>query len=257
VCTVAIGSQTGWVRVTQAEDRDALVVQFAPSLTPVLAPLLARLRNLFDLNARPDLIAAHLCSHERLAAAVAACPGLRVPGAFSGFELAWRAILGQRVSVRAATTLAGRLATEFGACLETPDPELNRLTPDPERIAGARLPDLVRLGIVRERALAIRELARAVAEGRVRLESGTDPAAAVEQLKEFPGIGEWTAQYIAMRALAWPDAFPHGDLGLLRGLGESSAVKLRALAEAWRPWRAYAAMHVWNGLGPPATKERP
>jgi AraC family transcriptional regulator of adaptative response / DNA-3-methyladenine glycosylase II len=123
---------------------------------------------------------------------------------------------------------------------------LSRLSPAPERLAEAAPESVSGLGITRERTRAIQALARAVADGGLRLEPGVDPEAAVAQLKEFPGIGEWTAHAIAMRALAWPDAFPHGDLGLLRGLGESSATRLRTAAESWRPWRAYAAMHVWN-----------
>jgi AraC family transcriptional regulator of adaptative response / DNA-3-methyladenine glycosylase II len=248
--TAAIGEHRGWLKVGPAGASDALDVEFTAALAPAIAPLLARLRHLFDLNARPDAIAAHLGGDARIGPAVSRLPGLRVPGAFDGFEAAWRAVLGQRISVRAATTLARRLAAEFGEPIATPDPALDRLTPSPARLAEAGPEALTRLGVIRGRALAIRALARAVADGRLRLEPGTDPEAAIERLKEIPGIGEWTAQVVALRALGWPDAFPHGDLGLLRGLGEPSAARVRALAEAWRPWRAYAVMYVWNGLSP-------
>jgi AraC family transcriptional regulator of adaptative response / DNA-3-methyladenine glycosylase II len=211
-------------------------------------------RHVFDLNARPDVIAAHLGADDRIGSAVARCPGLRVPGSFSGFELAWRAILGQRVSVRAATTISARLAAAFGEPIETPFPPLNRLTPDPSRVATAGAEELILLGMTRSRAASIQALARAMIEGHLRLEPGVDPEAAAAQLKAIPGIGEWTAQYVAMRALGWPDAFPHGDLGLLRALDETSPARLHTLAETWRPWRSYAVMHLWNGTADPTTR---
>ena len=173
-------------------------------------------------------------------------PGLRVPGAFDGFDLACRAILGQRISVRAATPLAGRLAARFGETIETPDPDLTRLAPDPDRVATAAVNDLVDLGIARAVAVAIGALARAVSDGRLRIEPGAQVESTIDQLCELPGVGPWTAHYIAMRGLGWPDAFPDGDLGLLRGLGESSAARVRNAAEAWRPWRAYAVLHLWT-----------
>jgi AraC family transcriptional regulator of adaptative response / DNA-3-methyladenine glycosylase II len=244
--TLAIGSNQGWLKVEPVQGRNALAVEFSATLAPALAPLLSRIRHVFDLNARPDLIASHLRTLARIGPAVDRCAGLRVPGAFSGFELAWRAVLGQRVSVRAATTLAGRFVDRFGTAIDTPNPVLNRLVPEPERIAEVKPEEISKLGMPRDRALCIKALAGAIADGSLRLEPGANPETTIEQLKEFPGIGEWTAQYIAMRALGWPDAFPHGDLGLLRALGETSAAGLRTIAEAWRPWRAYGVMHVWN-----------
>jgi AraC family transcriptional regulator of adaptative response / DNA-3-methyladenine glycosylase II len=244
--TVAIGKQEGWLKVEPAPGRHALVVELSSTLAPALPPLLARLRNLFDLNARPDVIEAHL-QHDRLMGPMTRrCSGLRVPGAFSGFELAVRAILGQQVSVRAATTLAGRFAAAFGRPIETPLPELNRLTPIARSVATAKLAELTGLGVTRSRAESIQSLARALDERKLHLEVGSEPEAAIEQLRALPGIGEWTAHYIAMRALRWPDAFPHGDLGLRKALGAASAWQVREAAEAWRPWRAYAAMHLWN-----------
>jgi AraC family transcriptional regulator of adaptative response / DNA-3-methyladenine glycosylase II len=169
-----------------------------------------------------------------------------VPGAFDGFELAVRAILGQRVSVRAATTLASRLADRMGEPIDTPVPELFRLSPSPAQLMAAQESELTKLGISAPRAKCIRAVARAVNERTLDLEPGPDPEAVTGTLKQLPGIGEWTAQYIAMRALRWPDAFPAGDLGLLKAWGETSPRRLRDASEAWRPWRSYAAMYLWE-----------
>jgi AraC family transcriptional regulator of adaptative response / DNA-3-methyladenine glycosylase II len=246
--TAAVGRHRGWLAVSPGKRLNTLSVEFSASLTSVLAPLLARLRALFDLGARPDVIAAQLSGDKWIGSAVRKLPGLRLPGALDGFELAWRAILGQQVSVRGASTLAARVAERFGEPIKTPDPALNRMTPDAERLAKIDVATVRQLGITSERARAIHELARAVANGELRLEGGVDPQATIGQLVELPGIGSWTAQYIAMRALSWPDAFPDRDLGLRHALGESSAARLRAIAEVWRPWRAYGVMHVWNQL---------
>jgi AraC family transcriptional regulator of adaptative response / DNA-3-methyladenine glycosylase II len=252
--TVALGKQRGWVRVLSLAGRDALRVELSSELAPVLPPLLARLRDLFDLNARPDKIAAHLRTDARLKPLVTRCPGLRVPGAYDGFELAVRAILGQQVSVRAATTLAGRFATALGEPCATPFPELNRLAPTPARVADAKALELTNLGITKQRAVSIQALARALVEGRLHLQPGCDPETTMGQLRELPGIGDWTAQYIALRALRWPDAFPAGDLGLLKAYPSRSPRELRAAAEAWRPWRAYAATYLWHQLNQKETQ---
>jgi AraC family transcriptional regulator of adaptative response / DNA-3-methyladenine glycosylase II len=245
--TVALGRLRGWLRVEPVAGRNLLAVAMSTSLAPMLPAILARLRNLFDLSARPDVIDAHLASDKRLAKSVRRVPGLRVPGAFDGFELAVRAILGQRISIAAATTLAGRLASAFGENIKTPSARLNRTFPAPARLASVAVPELTRLGITVPRATSLRELARAVVSGCIQLEPGVDPEFTIARLVELPGIGDWTASYIALRALRWPDAFPASDLGLLRGYGAKTAAVLRAAAEAWRPWRGYAAMHLWGG----------
>jgi AraC family transcriptional regulator, regulatory protein of adaptative response / DNA-3-methyladenine glycosylase II len=245
--TVHAAGRSGWLTVEPIPGRNALTVELAASLTPVLPLILGRLRDLFDLNARPDVIAAHLSADARLAPLVARRPGLRAPGAFDGFELAVRAVLGQRISVKAATTLAGRLAAAFGEPVETPFPALNRLTPSAECLAAADLSALCALGITSARATCLIGLARATVAKRITLEPGPDPEAAVGKLQECAGIGEWTAQYIALRALRWPDAFPAGDLGLLKAAGAATRA-LRTESAAWRPWRAYAAMHLWESL---------
>ncbi len=244
--TAAVGAWRGWLRVEPIDGREALAVELAPSLLPALADVLARVKDLFDLAARPDAIAAHLRGDSVMAGAVARRPGLRVPGAFDGFELTVRAILGQRISVRAATTLAGRLAARFGEPIETPFAGLDRLGPTAERLADADPRELAALGIAAPRATAIVAIARAAASGRLELRPGKDPEAAIDDLRRYPGLGDWTSHYIAMRALRWPDAFPAGDLGLLRAAGIDSPRRLRDAAEAWRPWRSYAAMYLWT-----------
>ena len=245
-----IGETRGWVKVEPSARRNALAVEISTPLAAVLPTLLPRLRCLFDLDARPDVIAAHLSADPRLARAASLLPGLRVPGSVDGFEMAVRAILGQRISVPGATTLAGRLAAVFGEPIETPFPMLNRLSPRPERLAMAEPSELVSLGIAAPRARAIAALARVVVDRRIELVPGADPELTIARLLELPGIGDWAAHYIAMRALRWPDAFPAADLGLLRATGLKSARELSRLAESWRPWRSYAALYLWNDPHP-------
>jgi AraC family transcriptional regulator of adaptative response / DNA-3-methyladenine glycosylase II len=246
--TVQIGKARGWIRVTRSKARHALLLEFTHSLTPVLPLLLSRVRALFDLDARPDVIARRLARDARLAPVVKANPGLRVPGAFNGFEMGLRAILGQQVTVKAATTIAGRFAAEFGEPLVTPMPELNRLTPRADRVARATIDDIAPLGIIAARARSIIALAKAQRSGELCLDGGAhhDPDEAIKRLAELPGIGPWTAHYIAMRALRWPDAFPKEDIAVRKNLGGVTPREAEALSRAWRPWRSYAVMHVWN-----------
>jgi AraC family transcriptional regulator of adaptative response / DNA-3-methyladenine glycosylase II len=247
VRTAKLGSHKGWICVRHAPDRCALLVELTHSLTPVLPALMGRLRHVFDLTARPDVIAAKLMQDEALADVVARNPGLRVPGAFDGFELAVRAILGQQVSVKGATTLAGRFVDAFGETFETPHAGLTSVSPTPERIAAAEVEELTALGIVQTRARSIIALAEEIATGRLALDAGARPNDTIEQLVALPGIGAWTAQYIAMRALRWPDAFPKEDLALRKNLGGVSAGRAEELSQAWRPWRSYATLHLWQG----------
>ncbi|HUE10459.1 MAG TPA: AlkA N-terminal domain-containing protein [Steroidobacteraceae bacterium] len=246
--TVAIGDKHGWIAVTRAKSGVALEVEMSQSLAPVIGAVIVRVKHLFDLGAAPDSVTELLSQDPTLAGVVRRLPGLRVPGAFDGFELAVRAVLGQQVSVRAATTLAGRWAHSFGAPLATPFPGLNRLTPDAERMAAVAADDIAALGIVGSRARALAALAHAVTERRVVLSYAANVEEQIEALQRLAGIGPWTAQYIAMRALHWPDAFPGGDLMLLKA-AQVSKKELHARAEAWRPWRAYAAHYLWQSLG--------
>jgi AraC family transcriptional regulator of adaptative response / DNA-3-methyladenine glycosylase II len=246
--TVRIGASTGWLRVTHERARHALVVEVPQDLAPALPALLRRVRALFDLDARPDVIARHLRRDPRLAPAIRAVPGLRVPGAFNGFELGVRAILGQQVTVKGATTLCGRLTHTFGDPVVTPFRELCRLPPTPTRLAEARPADIARHGIVGARARSLVALANAHVSGAIDLDrrDASRPDEVVDRLVEVPGIGPWTAQYIAMRALAWPDAFPKEDIAVRRALGGVTAARADVLSAPWRPWRSYAVMHLWR-----------
>jgi len=244
--TVRVGDRPGWLRVRHAPDERLLLVELTHSLAPVLPGVLTRLRHLFDLSARPDVIAAHLRRDTRLAEAIARRPGLRVPGAFDGFELAARAVLGQQVTVKGATTLAGRFVEALGEPVETPHGELHRACPTAERAAAADVGEVASLGVTRARAATIVTLAGEMASGRLALEAGGDAATAVAQLVALPGIGPWTAQYIAMRALRWPDAFPKEDVVLRKRLGGVTAAHAERLSQPWRPWRSYAVLHLWH-----------
>ena len=216
-----------------------------------LAPVVQRARRLFDLTADPSAVDAVLSDDPLLAAGVARRPGLRVPGAYDGFELAVRAVLGQQVSVAAASTLTGRLVAALGTPLDRPDGGLTHLFPGPETVAEA---DLDGIGVPGRRAAAVRALAAAVCAGDVVLDGPAEAGGARQALLRLPGIGPWTVAYVAMRAFRDPDAMPASDLGLLRALGRAGAGSrprdLELRAERWRPWRSYAAMHLWASLAP-------
>jgi AraC family transcriptional regulator of adaptative response / DNA-3-methyladenine glycosylase II len=232
----------GWVEVGLSPRKPALRVAVSASLARVLPPVLSRVKALMDLACNPTEVSRALGGLARRR------PGMRVPGAFDGFEVAVRAILGQQVSVAAARTVAGRFAATFGEPLDTPFGALNRIFPAAERIAGLPFGRIARLGMPGARARTVLALARAVADGSLDLMPNADIEATLDKLRALPGVGEWTAQYIAMRSLAWPDAFPHTDLGVMKALGETDARRVLAAGEAWRPWRAYAVMHLWNSL---------
>ena len=247
--TIAIGDGAGTIEVRAAAGEPHLLMRVRLARPERLLQVVERARRLFDLDADPVPIADHLAGSPELAPLVARRPGLRVPGAWDAFELAVRAVLGQQVTVRGATTLAGRLVRAFGTPLDRAEDGLTHLFPRPEALADA---DLAALGLPRARAATIRALAGAVASGEVVLDASRGLEDAVARLAAVPGIGAWTAHYIAMRALGEPDAFPAADLGLQRALGNSAGrlapARVAELAEAWRPWRAYAAMHLWAGL---------
>lgn len=244
--TVQLNQHKGWVVVKHAPQKNALLVEFTHSLISVLPALLGRLRDLFDLSARPDLIVEHLKKDKLLKAAVISSPGLRVPGAFDGFELAIRAILGQQVTVKAATTLTCRFVSAFSEKIETPFAELNRLSPLPTCITRVSIDDIAKLGIVRTRAKSIMALAKAYMIGNLQLNVKINPDIFIEQLVAIPGIGQWTAHYIAMRALHWPDAFPKEDIAVRNNLGGITAKQAEEMSQAWRPWRSYAVFHIWR-----------
>lgn len=256
--TVQLGASKGWVKVTQAKKKNALLLEFAHSLTPVLPALLSRVRDLFDLNARPDIIGKQLSKDKRLGALVRRTPGMRVPGAFSGFEIGLRAIIGQQVTVMSATTIACRFVEALGESCITPYPELNRLTPEAARVVKASVDDIAKLGIVSVRSKSIIALAQAEVSGEIPLDSGVhqNPEQTIKRLTALPGIGQWTAHYIAMRALRWPDAFPQEDTGVRNNLGGVSGKQAAEMSQAWRPWRSYAVLHIWkNPIGASMKRE--
>ena len=215
-----------------------------------LPAIIARVRRVFDLAADPLAISTHLSQDPVLAPLVALRPGLRVPGAWDGFELAVRAILGQQITVTAATALAGKLVRAYGQPLPAPTERLTHTFPTPQSLGGV---DIAALGMPRSRGLALSSLAAAVAADPAIFGPSRSLEEAVAQLKGLTGIGEWTAQYAAlMRELREPDAFPAADIGLMRALADEtgrrpSPAELLARAERWRPWRAYAALHLWAG----------
>lgn len=245
--SIMMGETTGWIAAEPEPSRHQLRVEVSSSLLSQLIPLQAQLRRLFDLDANPELISTDLNQDETLAPLVGKTAGLRVPGTLDVFELSLRAILGQQVSVKAATTLFGRFVDRFGAAVETPFHGVDRCAPTAAALAAANLQDLIDLGLTQRRANTVRELARALTEGRIALDRG-NRIQRVEQLLSIPGIGPWTAQYIAMRALNDPNAFPASDLGLVRAMNLPKPAQLAQRAEAWQPWRAYGAMHLWHHL---------
>ena len=224
--------QRNGVQATHCPAKNCVLARIAPASAKSAHAIAHQARSFFDLRANPRVISAHLSKSPALKNIVRRHPGLRVPGCWNGFELGVRAMLGQQVTVKGATTLAGRLVQRFGA-------------PAPETLAQA---DLTVIGIPKTRAESIRAFARAAADGHLRFDGEIPSQEMIHRMCGLPGIGPWTANYIAMRALNDPDAFPASDLGLLKAAGISSPRRLAELAESWRPWRAYAAMHLWQSL---------
>jgi AraC family transcriptional regulator of adaptative response / DNA-3-methyladenine glycosylase II len=254
--TVALDGRRGTIEVAPAPGQDALAATIRfPDLT-ALPAIVARIRRVFDLSADVRAIGAQLAKDDGLRRRVAARPGLRVPGAWDGFEMAVRAILGQQITVVAARRLAARLVAAHGDRFGDDHEALSTTFPTPARLAEV---DLARLGMPRARAAAISALAVMAAADAKLFHPAQDLDSAVARMRALPGIGEWTAQYIALRALREPDAFPAADIGLLRAMAEADGTRptpaaLLARAEAWRPWRAYAAQHLWTAPGAHATR---
>ena len=244
--TIGLDGLQGTVAV-RPTDGDALRATVCFPRLSTLPKIIGRLRRVFDLAADPDAIAVHLAKDPALEPLVAARPGLRVPGAWDGFELAVRAVLGQQITVPTAIRLAAKLVARFGEPLRNFDPTLSYVFPVPRALVGANLSTL---GMPLRRAVTLSAVAAAVVADPHIFAAGRSLQEAVTQLRTLPGIGEWTAQYIAMRQLREPDAFPAADIGLMRATADSeglrpSASELLARAEQWRPWRAYAAQHLW------------
>ncbi|RZL94295.1 MAG: DNA-3-methyladenine glycosylase 2 family protein [Variovorax sp.] len=231
---------TGWVGLRFDTGREQLLLSVSDSLAAVLPVVISRVRGMLDLDADPGPINAALHAHFPHG------DGLRVPGTLDGFELAVRAVLGQQITVAAARTLGTRLVAAFGEPVATPVAGLSHLFPTPAAIAAASGDALGQLGIVRQRQAALQAIASELAAGRLALHPGADVPATLAALQALPGIGDWTAQYIAMRALRWPDAFPAGDVALQKALGVTGARAAHDASLGWRPWRSYAVLRAWH-----------
>ena len=249
--TAEIAGAKGWIEVSAGNYArqnfpSHLTVRASATLAPHLMRVTANVRRMFDLDADPAAIARVLSTDARLRAQVRARPGLRVPGAWHPWEIAMRAIVGQQVSVEAATTIVGRIVERAGEVIDTPFDGLTRLFPSPAAVAAA---DLSSIGMPGARVATVTRFAAGLAAGTIRLEPGRGYEETVRELCAIDGIGPWTAEYIALRALGEPDAFPAGDLGLRKALGNGTPAPekdVATAAEAWRPWRGYAAMYLWS-----------
>ncbi|HWR39564.1 MAG TPA: AlkA N-terminal domain-containing protein [Patescibacteria group bacterium] len=240
----------GWVRVGQQPKRNALAVTLSSGLLPVLPQVLGRIRQLFDLTCDPVAIYEVLSTMNDIRPGLC-LPGIRLPGCFDPFEMSVRAVLGQQITVRAAGTLAARLAERYGVPVPTGIEGLTHVFPSPAEIAA--LPGPISshfgpLGIIAARANCILELARAFEQNTIQFGPGTHPEAEIKKLTAIPGIGVWTAHYIGMRAMGWPDAFLHTDYGVKKALAPYTPQEILTRAEAWRPWRSYATVNLWNSL---------
>lgn len=249
--TAADGKERSWwVRVGHKQQNNTLTVTIAPVLLPVLPQVLGRVRHLFDLYCNPDVVYEALESMNDIRPRLCVS-GTRLPGCFDSFEMAVRAVLGQQITVKGARTLAARLVEKYGAPVQTGIEGLTHAFPSPREITELSGPigdHLGPLGITGARARTILELGRALAGGDLDFTRFVRPEDEVEKLLRIPGIGEWTAHYIAMRAMGWTDAFLHTDFGVKKALALRSGKEMLALAEAWRPWRSYATVNLWNTL---------
>ena len=250
--TISLNGKHGYFEVCPDHERHWMVARIEFGDPQLLFAIAERIRQMFDLNADWASIMRTLRGDPRLAPIVRTEPGLRVPGFWNGFELAVRAILGQQVTVKGATTLAGRLVARFGKKVDGPK-GLTHLFPEAKTLADAPLSTI---GLTGNRAQTIQSLSRAVCEGKLSFAGVIDSKEFLDRLCEIPGIGKWTAQYVAMRALGEPDAFPSTDLGLLRATNLQNAQELESRSEMWRPWRAYAAMYLWRFGGQPIPARR-
>jgi AraC family transcriptional regulator of adaptative response / DNA-3-methyladenine glycosylase II len=257
--TITLGGVQGVIDVRPAASGASFLELRVPAaFSPHLLTVAARIGRVFDLGADPAAIDDHLAQSPRLAPLVARRPGLRVPGAWDGFELAVRAVLGQQITVAGATTLSGRLVMAAGEALssQTPTAEgLTHLFPTPAALADA---DLASIGLPRARAETLRALAVAARDRMLTLDMPPSVEAERASLAAIPGIGPWTVEYVALRAFAEPDAFPASDLALRKALSDGAELPseraVAELCEPFRPFRGYAAMHLWNSLSDPEKK---
>ncbi len=233
----------GWLQAQLLPERHEVHLVLSPSLQPATGAVMQQVRHWLDLDAEPERSDAVLRQLP-----VPFVPGTRLPGSMCGFETAVRVILGQQVTVKAARTLVQRLLLRYGQAINTPFDGLNRLFPTAAVLAAADAAHIGELGIVRQRVGALQALARAVCAGRLQLHPGAPLAATLQGLLALPGVGAWTAQVVALRALGFADAWPASDIGLMNALGTRDARAVQALAEPWRPWRGYAVARLWHHL---------
>ena len=246
--TISVRGFTGSISVAPMTGGDALTLDIEFPDRGLVPGIVERVAQMFDVDSDPGAVASALSADRLLARACVAHAGIRLPGAWDPFELAVRAVVGQQISVRAATTMAGRVAERWGDPIDGAN-GLNRLFPTPASLADA---PLERAGIIAARARTIRQLAQHVSAGTLAFDS----PAALQSLRAIAGIGDWTTQYVAMRALKNADAFPSGDLVLRRVAGNCSARALDNRSERWRPWRAYAVMLLWQSANDKTTTSR-
>ncbi len=243
-------SPQGWLKACHLPQKNALKITISESLLPVLPQVSARVRHLFDLNCDPDAVYAALHAMNDIRPGLCA-PGARVPGCFDAFETAVRAVLGQQITVKAASTLAARIVKKFGTPLSTGIDGLTHAFPSPEAFLamGESIADsLGELGVISARSNTIFSLAKAISQGEIHLGLCASPEEEIKKLMQIRGIGSWTAQYIAMRVMEWPDAFLQTDAGVKKALPGYTPKELVQLAEAWRPWRSYATINLWNAI---------
>ena len=243
-------STGGFIKVGNRAEENALSVTVSAPLLPVLSKVLSRVRNLFDLYAQPDVIFKTLSSMNDIRAGLCVL-GTRLPGCFDPFEMSVRAVLGQQITVKAASTLAGRLVEKFGIPISTGIDGLTHVFPTAESVAGLGADIEKRfgeIGIIKTRANTVLRLAEVVADGGIDFSPYGNVESETEKLMSIPGIGQWTAQYIAMRAMGHTDAFPHTDYGIKKALEPMTADEILRLSARWRPWRSYAAINLWNSL---------
>jgi AraC family transcriptional regulator of adaptative response / DNA-3-methyladenine glycosylase II len=253
--TVKIANNVGWIRVRNSAENNRLIVDITQTLVPVLPELLSRIRRMFDIDASPDVIYDNIKDESVINIPKESLVGIRLPGSLDWFEVACRAVIGQVISVKAASTITTKFTQFYGIKIKTPIEKLYYLSPDPSRVAKARISKLQQLGLTKTKARTIIDLARFVVS-----KSGNNGAAlSVEeiatQLKSIRGVGDWTANYILMRGFNWPDAFLEDDLIIRRELGDVSAAEAKRFSERWHPWRSYATIALWNQAG--STQHRP
>lgn len=246
--TIELNGQVGEFSVSCDHDSNRLVINASKSLISQVGNLIKLIERVFDLGCRPDQIASDLSAAGLPGNYQLRNLGLRLPGSFSGFELILHAVLGQQITVKAATTLCRRFCEAFCASYQGANPALTLLPPDPKVVATLSVDDIAPLGIISRRAQAIIHLAQMIDSGQLNLNYGSDPNATGELLQTVKGIGPWTANYITMRALSWPDALPKEDIALRNALGRVTPKQVLQTAEAWRPWRSYACLHLWDTL---------